>query len=174
MEPDYSKYTYFELLDVLENVDSEKYPERVDRLRKELKVELVNINESIQKLGLRMPLIGIPSDDFLKEEEQPKTFLQKLTSVFDDSEKPVKTYGNIDASISGKEAGKYHYEGVSAYMVEEDGALNLVLRGEYFHVISDTLEVARIKVNASNISRLMCLLEKSEADIKSKNLTSGR
>jgi len=36
-EPDYGKYTVEELLDVLEQIDSDAYPERVERIKSEIR-----------------------------------------------------------------------------------------------------------------------------------------
>lgn len=174
MKPDYSKYTYFELLDALKNIDSEKHPQRAEQIRSGLKIELVNLNEKINELGLRFPSLGIPSDDFIKE-ERPKTFWGKLKTAFSFSDKPIKIYGDIEASISENASGKYHLTTVAAYLTEEDGVLNLVLRGEQYGGIDpDNLNVSRIKICASNIGRLKELIMQVEADIQIQDLTSGR
>jgi len=59
-------------------------------------------------------------------------------------------------------------------MIEEKGFLNLVLRGQFYSNGREDHEEARIKINASNITRLKELLILVEADIKAKNLTGGR
>ena len=175
MNPDYSKYTYFELLDSLKNIDSDKHPERAERIRSELKHELVNINKEFKALGLRFPSLGIPSDDFLIEEEQPKTLWERMKNAFSFADKPIKVYGDIDASISENSNGKYHLTTVAAYLTEEEGMLNLVLRGEQYGGIDpDALNVARIKICASNIGRLKELIEQVEADIRSRDLTISK
>ena len=169
MKPDFSKYTYFELIDALNNIDGEEYPERV----KEINEELSNIVEKMKNVGFRLPFHGIPSAGFLRD--KPKRGLwHKLKSVFSSSDKPVKFYGNVDAGISEGEKGSYYLTSVAAYMIEEKGFLNLVLRGQYYNNSGEVHEEARIKINASNITRLKELLMVAEADIKERNLTSGR
>jgi len=165
MKPDYSKYTYFELLDSLESIDREAFPERIE----EINNELINVVEKMKALGFRLPFFGIPSDGFLKDEKQPTNLWDKLKSAFSSSDKPIKIYGNFDASISGDDRGNYYLTAVAAYMIEEKGSLNLVLRGQYEDSENEFEEVSRIKLNASNITRLRHLLEVAEEDIKLKN-----
>jgi hypothetical protein len=169
MTPDFSKYTYFELLDALNSIDREKHPERV----KEINEELINIVEKMENVGFRLPFHGIPAVEFIKE-ELPKGLWHKIKSVFNFSDKPLKVYGNIDASISEGESGRYNLTSVAAYMIEDKGFLNLVLRGQFYDNSREVHEEARIKINASNIARLKEMLTLAEADIKAKNLTSGR
>ena len=166
MTPDYSKYTYFELLDTLNSIDREEHPERV----KEINEELINIVEKMENVGFRLPFQGIPSAEFIKE-EPPKGLWHKIKSVFTFSDKPLKAYGNIDASISEGESGRYNLTSVAAYMIEEKGFLYLVLRGQFYDNNYELHEEARIKINASNVTRLKDILTLAEADIKTKNLT---
>lgn len=169
MKPDYTKYTYLELLDALNCIDRKLYPERV----KDINDELVNIVEKMKNVGFRFPFHGIPSQGFLDGGERPKNLWQKIKSIFNFSDKPIKVYGNIDASISEGANGSFSLTSVAAYMIEDKGFLSLILRGEFHHNDRETHEVARIKIDASNITRLKKLLEIAEADIQSCNLTTG-
>lgn len=163
MNPDFSKYTYFELLDALRSIDSEKYPEKV----KEINDELVNVVEKMKEVGFRFPFYGIPSEGFLGGGEHRKSFWNKLKSALGFStDNPIKNYGNIDASISGADHGSYNFTSVAAYMVEDKGNLSLVLRGQFYNTSSEAHEVARIKIDGSNISRLKDLLEVVQTDIE--------
>jgi hypothetical protein len=163
MIPDFSKYTYFELLDSLKSIDRVAYPERVELIEKEL--ELVRH---------KFPFLGIPTEGFLLD-ENPKSFWEKIKDAFS-GDKPVKVYGNIDAYVSEDPTGKFHASSVAAYLVEDYGNLNLVLRGSYqdsVYVDGGSGEV-RLKINASSMKRLKEVIEQVESDINKKDLTSGR
>ncbi len=163
MTPDFSKYTYFELLDSLENVDRLSYPERAEVIEKEL-----------ERISHRLPFLGIPTDDF-QVDEKPKSFWAKIKDMFS-GDKPVKIYGNIDAYVTEGPTGNFHASSVAAYLVEDYGKLNLVFRGSY----QDSTNVdrgggeVRLKINASSLERLKAIIEQVESDINRKDLTSGR
>ncbi len=154
------------VLDCLNTIDRESYPERVEDIKKELE----NIVEKMDQLGLIFPFYGIPSDGFLEQKKGPKSLWEKVKSAFSCTDKPIKIYGNVDASISGGVMSNYSFSSVSAYLIEEGGMLKFVLRGESSDRNNDYIDVARIKVDASNVGRLRDLLERVEADIKSNNL----
>ena len=161
MSPDFTKYTYFELLDALESIDRIAYPDRVKLIEQELEL-----------IRYKFPFLGIPTDGFRVNDETESIWKKMKEALCED--KPLKIYGNIEAEVSENNAGKFHTSSVSAYMVEEYGSLNLVLRGQY----QDTLNVdsgggvARLKINASNLNRLKDLLEEVESDLIRKDLTS--
>ena len=157
MKPDFTQYTYFELLDALKNIDRETYPDRVDVIRKEL--------DSIKN---RFPFLGAPSDGFHKEDDS-KSFLDKVFSVFS-KDKPIKHYGGVDAYVSDFPAGKLHASSVSAYMIEDDEMLHFILRGYYQD--GDGSSEVRLKLNAAGLKRLKEVVEQAELDIRKSSLSN--
>jgi len=158
MKPDFTKYTYFELIDALKNIDRNLYPESVEIIEKE-----------IDMLRHRFPFLGTPGNEF-KKDVKTKSLWDKFLTAFAEDD-PVKEYGGIDAYVSAYPSGKLHASSVSAYMIEENGLLYLVLRGYYGE--GESHEAVRLKVNATGLKRLKEVIEQAEFDIRRKDLTSG-
>ncbi|MCJ8270744.1 MAG: hypothetical protein MJK04_15240 [Psychrosphaera sp.] len=141
MKPDFSQYTYFELMEALESVDRDAYPERVTEIRNEL-----------EHVAARFPYVKVPSDSIEKMGDHHGIW-HKLTH-FVTGEQTIKEYGNIEAYISRSGEISFSSHATTAALVDDRGHVKFVLHGHH----NDQEIGMQIKMGPAGVKKLRDVL----------------
>ena len=150
-KPDYKKYTYFQLLDSLDNIDQETYPERTEEIRSE-----------IHYLQSRFPVAKHPTIN--TEIDETGLLTKNIRKFFGINKKLVKTYGSIEAEISPSNTDIFQQQAVSAAFIIDEGEAKLQLSGDY--ELMDSYREVKIAIGRSGVTRLKQVLERFEQDVE--------
>jgi hypothetical protein len=154
--PDYKKYTYFELMDALDHIDIDLFPDRV----KAIKEEIYYLQSRFPPSATQMSL--------LEEKSKAKEgFFEKLfINWFSNGYRLVECFGSVQAEISSTSSDAYQEQCVSASMVEKDQQYKLKISGS--DSWSDSNQEVSVLLGPNGVSRLRLVLDKFENAIEKK------
>lgn len=148
-KPDYKKYTYFQLLDCLEQVDRELYPDRFQEILTE-----------IQYIQSRFPSVKYPKLYSEEDKENPiSSFFKKLLGV---DNKKIKTYGSIEAALCSSICSN-HQNSIAVDLLLENHEAKLKIYGIYDGV--ETQSEIGIIFSRDGVSRLLDMANKFQKDM---------
>ena len=152
--PNYKKYTDFELVDALDHIDSDAYPERA----KEIEDEIYYLQSRFPPATTMQKRL---SESVVKEKEG--MFSKALSYLFPGRDKVVKSYGSIQAEISPDSDNPYQNQAVSVDLVMTDEIPKIKISGSY--ELSESYQDVSILLNQSGVERLKALIKKHENDL---------